>query len=202
MIDVEAPESGRQFEVLVVCSGNICRSPLAEQLLAARLLASGSPAQVQSAGTVAEEGFPMDEVAAELSRRYGGDPTSHRSRGLTEELVAKAGLVLTATRQHRAAVVTLLPRASRYSFTLVEFARLSTGLAGVLPQEVSSAPLLVQAVAAQRGHAVPPANPADDDIIDPYRRPAEVHEFVAEQIDSVTTSIAAALRGLRSDGAR
>lgn len=202
MIDVEAPGSVSEFTVLVVCSGNICRSPLAEQLLAARLRASGSPLRLLSAGTIAEEGLPMDETAAELSRRYGGDPTEHTSRPLTEELVARSGLVLTATRQHRAAVVSLLPRASRYSFTLAEFARLSGGLAGSLPKDVATTPLLVEAVAAERGYALPPADPADDDVIDPYRRPAEVHELVAEQIDSITRSIAEAVRGLRSDGAR
>lgn len=201
MTEVVAPGIAHAFTVLVVCSGNICRSPLAEQLLAARLGASGQTVRVSSAGTIAEPGFAMDETAAELSRRYGGDPSAHAARPLTEELIAGSGLVLTATRQHRAAVVSLLPRASRYTFTLAEFARLSRGLAGPLPDDVVDAPSLVEAVAAERGHVLPPEDPSDDDIVDPYRQAPEVHERVAERIDSLAQIVAGAFRALPSEGA-
>ncbi|MGH1525400.1 low molecular weight phosphatase family protein [Leifsonia sp. L25] len=202
MTDIVPPGIADEFTVLVVCSGNICRSPLAEQLLAARLKASGRPVRVSSAGTVAEQGFAMDATAAEISRRYGGDPSAHAARPLTEELIADSGLVLTATRQHRAAVVSLLPRASRYTFTLAEFARLSGGLAGTLPDGVVDAPSLVEAVAAERGHVLPPEDPSDDDIVDPYRQTPDVHEAVAARIDSLAGIVAGAFRALPSEGAR
>lgn len=202
MTDAVSKGTSNEFTVLVVCSGNICRSPLAEQLLAARLRGSMPAVRVMSAGTIADEGIAMDETAAEQSRRYGGDPSAHRARLLTEELIASSGLVLTATRQHRAAVVSMLPRASRYTFTLAEFARLSAGMTESFPDDVVDARSLVEAVAAERGLAVRPEDPADDDIVDPYRQGIEVHERVAEQVDAVSATIADAFAALPSEGVR
>ena len=202
MTDDVSKGTSNEFTVLVVCSGNICRSPLAEQLLAARLRGSVPAVRVMSAGTIADEGLAMDETAAEQSRRYGGDPSAHKARLLTEELIASSGLVLTATRQHRAAVVSMLPRASRYTFTLAEFARLSAGMTESFPDDVVDAPSFVEAVAAERGLAVPPEDPADDDIVDPYRQGIEVHEHVAEQVDAVSATIADAFAALPSEEVR
>src|SRR3954465_9921582 len=102
------------FSVLLVCSGNICRSPIAEQALRAR--ADGA-VLFSSAGTIARDGSPMTEEAALLSRRLGGDPSGHLSRRLTRAMIQEAGLVLTAAREHRARVVEAFPRASGYTFT-------------------------------------------------------------------------------------
>jgi protein-tyrosine phosphatase len=112
------------FTVLLVCTGNICRSPLAEQLLRARFAAAGIPAVIHSAGTGALVGYPMTPEAASLSRRYGGDPAGHSARQLTPDLIESADLVLTATRQHRGYTVSLVPRAVRHTFSLNQLARL------------------------------------------------------------------------------
>ncbi|TFC24397.1 hypothetical protein E3O25_14505 [Cryobacterium sp. TMT1-3] len=110
--------------ILIVCTGNICRSPLAEQLLRENLRAAGIDAVVSSAGTHAMIGSVMTPEAAALSSQYGASSTQHVARQLTEQLIADADLVLTATRDHRREVVTLLPKATRYTFTLNQFARL------------------------------------------------------------------------------
>ena len=110
------------FRILTVCTGNICRSPLAEQLLRREL--AGVDAVVSSAGTGALVGHPMADRAAAYSRRLGGEPDAHAGRQLTSALLRESDLVLVATRRHRKAVVELLPRASRSTFTLREFARL------------------------------------------------------------------------------
>ncbi|MFF2371033.1 low molecular weight phosphatase family protein [Agromyces sp. NPDC058110] len=118
------------MNVLVVCTGNICRSPVAEQVLTARLHAVGlDGVQVSSAGTGALVGSPMTPEAAALSVRYGADPSGHLARQLTASLVQDADLVLTATRQHRARVAELVPRAARRAFTLREFSRVLAHLA-------------------------------------------------------------------------
>ena len=116
--------------ILIVCTGNICRSPLAEQLLRENLRSAGIDAVVTSAGTHAMTGSAMTPEAAALSTQYGASNTEHVARQLTEKLIADADLVLTATRDHRRDVVTLLPKATRYTFTLNQFARL------VAPAEV------------------------------------------------------------------
>ena len=114
------------FAILTVCSGNICRSPLAEQLLRAGL-SDWTDLTVFSAGSVAMEGDRMPDEAAALALRYGGDPSAHAARQLVEAHIRQADLVLGMSREHRRAVVQLLPSASRYTFTLREFARLVAG---------------------------------------------------------------------------
>ncbi|TFC08840.1 low molecular weight phosphatase family protein [Cryobacterium sp. MDB2-33-2] len=218
------------FTILVVCTGNICRSPLAEQLLAARLTAAGVPARVLSAGTYAMVGDGMPAQAAALSLQYGGRPEAHHARQLTARLVADADLVVTAAREHRSEVVSLHPRASRYAFTLNQLARLTAGLAeaeqaaavhaaaertrtdaaapAAAPAAAHAASFVdaaadpasalrayIAEIAASRGLTPPPADPADDDIEDPYRRSQATYDRVGVAIDAAVTTIATALAG-------
>ena len=126
--------------ILLVCTGNICRSPLAEQLLRARFEAIGLQAEVHSAGTHAMVASPMTEEAAALALKHGAHSTQHAARQLTEQLVGEADLILTATRDHRREVVTLLPKATRYTFTLNQFARLVSAPAEPAAQPSDSVP--------------------------------------------------------------
>ncbi|WP_426737842.1 low molecular weight phosphatase family protein [Plantibacter sp. 2H11-2] len=175
----------RPFSVLFVCTGNICRSALGAQLLKARLDAAGVTAgghliRVSSAGTGAQPELVMPPEVVEQSRRFGGDPSGHVARQLDRDIVADADLILTATREHRSDVARLLPRASRVTFTVPQFARL-------VAETEPAADLweLAAEVAAERGLVPPPANADDDDIEDPYRRSAETYERVGAQIDAL-----------------
>ena len=193
------------LSVLVVCTGNICRSPVAERLLQARLAAVGIPAQVVSAGTQSMVGHGMTPEAAQLAQRYGADWGVHRSQQLTEKHIADADLVLTATREHRSAVVSMHPRASRYTYTLNQLARLlplalapSSEGEPLSPVELVETPqadpattlrALLAEVAATRGFSPPPAHPDDDDIEDPYRQTEEVYARVGNVLNSTVTAI-------------
>lgn len=197
----EAPRSS--FSILTVCTGNLARSPLTAQLLAART--QGIPAiEVTSAGTEAVTGDPMTPEAAELSLRYGGDPTHHRAALLTPAEIESADLVLTATRQHRAAVATLVPRSARYAFTIRQFAELvaSLDLAEIAPTEERSSAAylraLVASAAAHRGYLPPHENPDDDDLEDPFLRAPAVYERVGALIDQQVTVIADAMVAVSS----
>jgi protein-tyrosine phosphatase len=190
------------LNILVVCTGNICRSPLAEKLLQARLTAAGIPAIVTSAGTRAMVDHPMTDEAAFLATQYGAEPTLHAAQQLTAERIAAADLVLTATREHRGEVVSLLPRANRYAYTLNQFARLVAASAVdpsvveppvVEPVETPTIITYLAEIAATKGLALPPTRPEDDDIEDPYRRSAEVYDRVGVVIDKAVTTITAAL---------
>lgn len=91
--------------VLFVCTGNICRSPLAQVLLERALAERGvSDIAVGSAGTGAWDGAPASEGAYLIALERGLDLSQHRARLLTRELVESADLVFTMARHHRARV--------------------------------------------------------------------------------------------------
>ncbi len=168
------------FRVLHVCTGNICRSPMAEALtragLAERLGAEAARFVVESAGTWGHSGSPMEPEAVTTLAGYGVDGSGFRARELVDEHVAAADLVLAATREHRAAAVVLQPRAAARTFTLREFARLTAALdPSGLPtgDVVERARALVRSAAGQRGRLAPPT-PKDDDLADPYHAPQSV----------------------------
>jgi protein-tyrosine phosphatase len=161
------------FRILHVCTGNICRSPMAEGLTVAGLVERGATAgfTVSSAGTWGHAGSPMEPHALTTLAEYGIDGSPFRARELAAEHVAQADLVLTATREHRASAVTLVPRAAARTFTLREFARLTSVVGPVEGADVGArGRALVAAAAANRG-LVPPEHPDDDDLADPYHAP-------------------------------
>jgi protein-tyrosine phosphatase len=159
---------------------------MAEHLMRAALAQRGVQAvEVCSAGThgLVGEGV-FRHAAAELVSR-GIDPTGFRARGLDADLVASADLVLGATREHRAAAVTLFPRAAAWTFTLREFDRLlsTTDPRGLPDEPGERARVLVTAAANQRG-LVRPARPADDDVPDPYGGPPAGYPPAAQLIEA------------------
>jgi len=91
--------------ILLVCTGNICRSPLAAAILF-RALADRelTGVEVSSAGTGAWDGAPASEGAYLVALERGLDLSGHRARLLTRELVENADLILTMARHHRARV--------------------------------------------------------------------------------------------------
>lgn len=182
------------MEILTVCTGNICRSPLAQLLLATRL--ADLEASVSSAGVRGLSAAVMTPEAIDLAIEYGVtdvDADAHRSRYLTEQMLASPDLILAMTRDHRRALAELAPARLRSTFTVREFARLAASLsdeeltdaaASVGPDADTGARLraAAMAVAGRRGLVPPPADPADDDVIDPYRRDWDVYRLSADQL--------------------
>lgn len=92
-------------QILLVCTGNICRSPLAEAMLRRELAERGAgDVTVLSAGTGAWDGAPASEGAYLVGLEHQLDLSGHRARLLTRDLVQDASLVLTMARHHRARV--------------------------------------------------------------------------------------------------
>lgn len=173
--------------ILVVCTGNVCRSPLAERLLRARLADRLAEQQdrvvVSSAGVRALVGSTMTAEAASELRSLGGDDTAFESRQLTVDLVNESDLVLAATRQHRSEVVRLAPRALRTAFTLRELHRLLRDAdLGGLPHDPAERLGELVTVARSRRGFVPPAPEGDDDVSDPYGRSAQTYAATTQQI--------------------
>lgn len=119
-----APGAARRPDVLFVCSGNTCRSPLAAALFRKALqpLPGAGSVEVASAGLSALDGEPASQHAREVAREWGVDLEGHRSRRASRELLAEAGLVLTMTAEHKRRVLELAPEAAGRVFTLGEYA--------------------------------------------------------------------------------
>jgi protein-tyrosine-phosphatase len=98
-------EQPKTTNILLICTGNICRSPLAAALLQRALAERGIEGMnVSSAGTGAWDGAPVSEGAYLVGLERGLDLSAHRARLVTRELVEAADLVLTMARHHRARV--------------------------------------------------------------------------------------------------
>ena len=91
--------------ILVVCVGNICRSPMAEALLRDALRGQ-EEITVESAGLGALVGHPADEHAVELMSEQGVDITAHRARQLHPDMVAAADLILVMETGHKISIDT------------------------------------------------------------------------------------------------
>lgn len=97
--------------ILTVCTGNICRSPMAEAVLDARLRSRGVTVSVASAGIAALTGHPADTQAVELMAARGLDISGHRARQLTPELIRSFELILVMEGGQQLAVEAIHPSA-------------------------------------------------------------------------------------------
>ena len=185
--------------ILTVCTGNICRSPFLERALQAELDRSWGPGAVvvSSGGTGALSGHPMEDQALALLESKGYAADGFLARDLTPALVAEADIVLTATRAHRGKVAMLHPKALRYVFAFREFADLVSGLDDAqvrIPTESAQEHIVrvVALAAGQRGLRAPLSD-GEADIVDPYRRSAQVFEDMTDQIMASLPAVARAL---------
>jgi protein-tyrosine phosphatase len=183
--------------VLLLCTANICRSAMAEPLLAARLAALGAPVPVHSAGIAAHGAPPAAEAAAALAAR-GHDISGHRSRTVAAADLAAADLVLGMTREHVRLAVVLAPGAWPRTFTLKELVRRGRRIGPRRPGE----PLASWLARAGHGrdHQELLGSSAEDDVPDPYGGPARDYEATADLLDQLTGDLAGLCWGLSPDG--
>ncbi|GAA2527065.1 MBL fold metallo-hydrolase [Rarobacter incanus] len=195
-----------RFTILTVCTGNVCRSPLAEMLL--RAWAGGLPAplaaavSVRSAGTQAPVGATMSGGSVQLAASQGLADPAHAARQLGKSDLAEADLILVATRSHRQQVARMFPRAARKTFTIREFGALANAVdTADLPAQLETVEDVRQALAAiarQRGLGGK-RDAATDDIIDPYKRSQAVYDMMGQQLIPPLADGASQLFGTRID---
>ncbi|WP_404443846.1 low molecular weight phosphatase family protein [Microbacterium marinum] len=191
------------FEIMTVCTGNVCRSPLAQQVLADRL--ADLPGTITSGGTFEMDASPMPDEGQRLAAAFGVRPevsAAHRSRVITAERLSTPDLILAMARDHRRQIVSLSPARLRSTFTIREFARLAADTSdGEIISAASGAPTpsekvraAVATVAGHRGMTLPPESPDDDDVVDPYRRSWNTYERSGAQLAPAIDEVVRVLR--------
>ena len=123
------------------------------------------------------------------------DGRAHSSRQLTSDMIREADLVLAMAREHRRAAVELLPAATRRTFTVREFARVSEALASeAAPVTAENDPsermrAAVLRAAGVRGMVPQPADPRELDVIDPYRKSDDVFRQSFDELTPAVRSV-------------
>jgi protein-tyrosine phosphatase len=103
-------------KILVVCIGNICRSPTAETLLRHALIDSNI--EIKSAGLGALVDHPIDELAHKVLEEHGHSPVFHSARQITPAIASESDLVLVMEKRHLEGVLKIAPQARGKVFLL------------------------------------------------------------------------------------
>lgn len=174
--------------ILVVCTGNICRSPVGEVVLRAQL---PEEVQVSSAGTHAVVGAPAEPEVHDFLRREVGLEAHHTARQLTKDMAEAADLILTMSGEHRAWIARNAPRVVRRTFTLKEF----RALLEALPPASQFGSLKELSLAAARLRPRLAGDGAELDIADPYGGPPEGYASSFSEVLDFSRRSAAQLAG-------
>ncbi|HEX8931397.1 MAG TPA: hypothetical protein VGA45_20995 [Actinomycetota bacterium] len=179
-----AAEPEQSFNVLFVCTGNLCRSATAEGLAQRELRRHpGAPLRFSSAGTHAMEGNPAASGAVAAAAERGAALERHYARGLSRRLVRSSQLILCMAAEHRPHVLALDRSAARRTFLLASFAR------GVSQWSwLADSPGELLELAAEQVRDLP-----GDDVEDPLGKSAEAYAACAERLDGLVTTVVAAL---------
>ncbi|MDQ4134389.1 MAG: hypothetical protein M3179_14580, partial [Actinomycetota bacterium] len=181
-----SPQAGvgrlRGINILLLCTGNICRSPVAEALLRQRLVDLGVDARVRSAGLL-RAGQPASEYGQEILQARGLDLSQHRSRTVTREILRGAHLVVTMAREHVREAVVAAPEAWNRTFTLKELVRRAEQVGPRSPDE--SFDTWLARVGAGRTPADLMGSSTADDITDPLGMPRSAYEQMVTELDDL-----------------
>ena len=175
------------FRVLVICTANHCRSPIGEQLLAhdaRERFGDRDSWLIESAGTNIPGRWPLHPYAATVLGERLPAVAAHESVQMSPALIGRSDLVLTATRQHRSAVVSTLPAAIGRTFTILQFARLCDQvpfLSAVDTGELGRE-LVVQAKLARS--LVQPVPGELDDLPDPMGKGVQEFRLCADRLQN------------------
>jgi len=185
--------------ILVVCTGNICRSPIAEGFLRRDMLRRFGPQapSVSSVGIIAVAGAEPTEGSVLAAGERGTDISGHRARRLTGGQIREADLVICMAAEHREAVVDMVPEAATRTFTLKELVRLLLAAPAIGPAESLRERVAHADEARARGSA---RDPYEEDIADPLGQPLQAYRGVAWELDELIGRLDVGLFGPRRGG--
>jgi len=174
-----------RIEILTVCTGNVCRSPMAEAFLRRDLAQRAPDVRVSSAGTL-RDGMAAAEEVVEIMDKRGIHVEAHRSRKLSPDLLASADLIIGMTRDHVREGALLDFDCFARSFTLKELVRRGTAI-GMRRHDETIESWLKRAAEGREPRDYLFAE--DDDIDDPMGRRFAVFKRTATEIEGLTTAL-------------
>lgn len=168
--------------ILVVCTANQCRSPVAAAALRRRLAMRDARVEVESAG-LGPSGFPATAPTRDAAAVIGVDLSTHTSRRVDRDMVGRADLVITLERRHTREIVVLDARAWPRTFTLKEFVRRADAV-GPRDERDSLAEWVERIHAGRQHHDVLGAS-LDDDLPDPTVDPLADYDAMVREVDDL-----------------
>jgi protein-tyrosine phosphatase len=174
-------------DIVVLCTANVCRSPMAAALLTRRLAALGVAVPVHSAG-VLRQGDPPHPQVISVMAGYGIAISAHRSRVARAADLDRAGLVLAMARENLRHAVLTEPGAWPRAFTLKELVRRGEQIGPRPPGEPFSGWL--SRAHAGRDRIALLGDSAEDDVADPAGGPLRAYEDTARLLDRLVTNLA------------
>lgn len=190
IINTESSARTAPVRILVVCTGNICRSPMVERLLQRGLdrLSQGQ-FLVRSAGTHALIGRPIDQPVASLLTEMGASSENFAAQQLSDSLLAEQDIIIALTKDHRTRIVTTEPRVLRRTVLLVELAQFLQDHEAS-PSARGPAERWAMAVGASlRSPNRSLSRSSSVDIADPFQQDEQVYAEVAHQINQAVLSL-------------
>lgn len=183
------------MHILTVCSGNICRSPMAEYLLRQALETqriSRTDITISSAGILHLQPRPIDPTCAELLSEDGIDVSAFRSTICTPSMVKDSDLVLCFEHEHLDDLLLDAPLALRHTFLFTDFANLCDSDMQQGGPEGSTAQERLQCL-IDDAPLVRPLMPRAEEIPDPHHHDRATYELAHRLIANAAMRIAAAI---------